>query len=249
MIRLSNRLGASLNLPVTVGWRRVPLLIGVPNVPNAHGDGNVVVGRRRIEARQITLSGSIYYPSRQQIRDMADTIMAFLQHAPIEVFQWPGSPRRMYAYPQGVDQDWMDAGAELVLNIPMLVPDPYWYGAEVTATEENATAWQVEVDGTAPTPPVVRIEVTAPGTDLLLTNSTNGRTLLVEGSYLVGDVVTVYTATYEATLTRSGETSPIVDALGDEFVLAGFELEPDTNVLTYTGPAADVTLTYRPRWY
>src|SRR5690606_1198999 len=209
MIQLRNRLGATITLPATISWRRVPFAIRVPVVDNAHGDGSIVIGRHRLEARQFRLSGSIYYPSRERIRQEADTILSFLQHRPIEVFRWPGSERRLYAYPQGMSQDWLDVGAELVVDIPMLAPDPYWYGAEETITEASAAAWQVEVDGTAPTPPVVRIEVTAPGTDLLLTNTATGRSLLVTGSYLAGDVVTVYTATYEAMLTRSAETVPI----------------------------------------
>ena len=245
MIQLRNRLGATITLPATISWHRVPLSIGVPNVPNAHGDGNVVVGRRRIEARQITLSGSIYYPSRQQIRDMADTILAFLQHAPIEVFQWPGSPRRMYAYPQGVDQDWMDAGAELVLNIPMFVPDPYWYGIEEEHTEAAAGSWQLDADGNVCTHPHVRIVLQAAGSDLSLTNSSTGHMIQLTGNYTSGDVVTIDTVRYHAEL--NGE--PIIDQVGDGFIARGFALQPGINELQYTGPAATVTLTYRPRWY
>lgn len=247
MIKLVNKRGAEWRLPPTILFKRVPFTVHVPHQLLVGGDGAVRTGKVTVQPRQFVLEGRIYYPGdRERIRQELEGLLPFLMRPPIEVHH---HGRFLRAQPLGAPQDWIDEGAELGLQLPMVALDPYWYGAEVTATEENVTAWQVEVDGTAPTPPVVRIEVTVPGTDLLLTNSTNGRSLLVEGSYLVGDVVTVYTATYEATVTRSGETSPIVDALGDEFVLAGFELEPDTNELTYTGPAADVTLTYRPRWY
>lgn len=247
MIKLVNRMGAEWRLPPTILFKRVPFTVHVPHQTIAGGDGAVRTGKESVQPRQFVLEGRIYYPGRKaRIRQELDGLLPFLMQPPIEVHQ---HGRFLRAHPLGAPQEWIDEGAELGLQLPMVALDPYWYGAEVTLTETSATAWEVEVDGTAPTPPVVRIEVTASGTDLLLTNSTNGRTLVVEGPYLAGDVVTVYTATYEATLTRADETMPIVDALGDEFVLAGFELEPDTNVLTYTGPAADVTLTYRPRWY
>lgn len=247
MIKLVNRMGAEWRLPPTILFKRVPFTIHVPHQPLVGGDGAVRTGKVTVQPRQFVLEGRIYHPgNRERIRQELEGLLSFLMRPPIEVHH---HGRFLRAYPLGAPQDWIDEGAELGLQLPMVALDPYWYGAEVTATETRAAAWQVVVDGSAPTPPVVRIEVTAPGTDLLLTNSTNGRTLVVEGPYLAGDVVTVYTATYEATLTRSAETMPIVDALGDEFVVGGFELEPDINELTYTGPTANVTLTYRPRWY
>lgn len=247
MIKLVNRVGAQWQLPPTILFKRVPFTVHVPHQAIIGGDGAVRTGKETVQPRQFALEGRIYYPGRKdRIRQELDGLLPFLMRPPIEVHH---HGRFLRAYPLGAPQDWIDEGAELGLQLPMVALDPYWYGAEVTATEENVTAWQVEVDGTAPTPPVVRVEVKAPGTDLLLTNGANGHSLLVTGSYLAGDVVMVYTATYEATLTRSAETVPIVDALGDEFVVRGFELEPDINELTYTGPAATVTLTYRPRWY
>lgn len=222
--------------------------IGVPNVVNAHGDGNVIVGRSRIEARQFMLSGSIYFPSRQQIRDAADNLLQFLQHPPIEVFKWPTpDQRRLFAWPQGAPQDWMDAGAELVIDIPMLAPDPYWYGAEVVETEEDADEWSLDVDGNAPAHPVVTIEIDDTGSSLSLSGP--GGVIGLEGEYQSGDVVMVDTARYEATLTRNAQTEPINDHLSDEYVTNGFALVPGTNALDYDGPKATVTLRYRPRWY
>lgn len=249
MIRLANRLGATLNLPVTISFRRVPFSIGVPTVPNAHGDGSVVVGRSRLEPRQFTLSGSIYYPSRQAIRTAADNLLQFLRHPPIEVFKWPGDERRLYAYPQGVPQDWMDAGAELVVDIPMLAPDPYWYGSEVVETQATAGTWSVEVGGNAPTHPIVIFDTLDTGQGLTITNSKNGHIIELDGSISMGDRVVVDTARFESTCESSGDTTPVNDWLNDEFIVLGFVLVPGENTLIYDGPMADVTLTYRPRWY
>ena len=245
MIQLRNRLGATITLPATISWRRVPFAIRVPVVDNAHGDGSIVIGRHRLEARQFRLSGSIYYPSRERIRQEADTILSFLQHRPIEVFKWPGSERRLYAYPQGMSQDWLDVGAELVVDIPMLAPDPYWYGQAVTLTQAAAGDWQLDVDGNASTHPVVGVTLQASGSGLTIANLSTGHVIDVSGSYQSGDVVTIDTARYHAEV--DGE--PIIDRLNDQFIGQGFALQPGINELQYTGPAATVTLTYRPRWY
>lgn len=249
MIRLVNAAGAKLTLPTTISFRRVPLSIGVPIVNNSGGDGAVVVGRSRLEARRFSLSGSIYYPDKQQIRDEADKLLQFLQRRPIEVFKWSDSERRLYSYPQGLPQDWVDAGAELQIDIPMLAPDPLWYGDEVTHEEAEASTWNVDLDGTAPALPVVKFTVTETGNGLQLTNTNTGQTIELDGSYQAGDVVTVDTATFDAARTRGAETEPIIDRMSDWFVASGFELQPGLNTLQYTGPRTDISMTFRPRWY
>lgn len=250
MIRLVNSAGATLALPSTISFRQVPLTIGIPTAPNAHGDGGIVVGRIRLEPRQFTLSGSIYFSDRQPIRDFLDILLQFLQHPPIEVFKWPApDPRRLFAYPLGVPQDWMDAGAELGINIPMVAPDPYWYGDEVEVAQLDAGLWDVDVDGTAPTHPVVTIRVRAAGGPLVIRHMSTGRLIDIVGNYAPGDVVRVDTATFTAALQSEGVETPIIDRLGNEFVGNGFSLLPGANALQYTGPDADVTLSWRPRWY
>src|SRR5690606_10470715 len=156
--------------------------IGVPNVANAHGDGSIIVGRSRLDARQFTLSGSIYYPSRQAIRDAADTLLSFLQYPPIEVFKWPApDDRRLFCWPQGAAQGWMGAGAEFVSDIPMLAPDPYWYGAEVVETETDADGWSTDVTGNAPALPVVTFSLSASGTSIELLGPAG--TIELDGGY------------------------------------------------------------------
>lgn len=252
MIRMSNKLGATLTLPLGVSWRQVPFGISVPSVANAQGEGTVIVGRSRLESRQFTLSGSIYYPSKAQIRAKADELLAFLRHPPIEVFPDTTTERRLIAYPLGMPQDWLDAGAELVVSLPMLAPDPYWYGTLVEDTVQGLSSedtWQVTVDGTAPTLPVVRVTVGTPGQGLSIEHVGTGEMIDLTGDYLAGDVITVDTARYTAILQRGETVAGIVDRLSDGFVSAGFALMPGVNQLEITGAAGTVTLTYRPRWY
>lgn len=238
-----------MTLPSTISMRRVPLGITVPTAPRAEGSGSVVVGRSRLQARQFSLSGSIYYPDRQQIRDAADNLLQFLQHPPIEVYRWPyPDPRRLYAWPMGAAQDWMDAGAELGLDIPMLAPDPYWYGDEETSARPESGLWTVDVAGTAPTYPVVEIEVSASGGALTVAHTGTGLAIGVAGNHQPGDIVTVDTAAFTAYRQRGGLETSIVGALSDGFLAAGFSLWPGENGLDYSGPEATVTLTYRSRW-
>src|SRR5690625_4391711 len=243
MTMLVNRAGAEWRLPPTILFKRVPYAVHVPYLAVAGTDGAVRTGRDVVQPRQFALEGRIYYPGdKARIRRELEDLLQFLMQPPIEVHR---HHRFLLAHPLGAPQDWIDEGAELGLQLPMIALDPYWYGAEVTVTESGATSWRVEVGGTAPTHPVVQITVTAPGSGIQVTNVLAGQAIELDGDYLAGDVVTIDTATYDATL----NDGPIIDRLSDEYIAHGFALHPGDNDLSYTGPAANVALTYRPRWY
>lgn len=247
MIKLVNRMGAERRLPPTILFKRVPFAVQVPYQAIIGGDGAVKTGKETVQPRQFVLEGRIYYPGdKERIRQELDGLLSFLMRPPIEVHH---HGRFLRAHPLGAPQDWIDEGAELGLQLPMVALDPYWYGAEVVETEEDADEWEIEVAGTAPTHPIVMVRVTAPGGPLIISNNENGLYIYVEGPFQAGNVVTLNTATFEAVLASSGVETPIIDRLGDEFVAHGFELVPGSNALQYTGPTADVMITYRPRWY
>lgn len=247
MIKLVNKVGAQWRLPPTVLFKRVPFTVIVPHQAIPGGDGAVKTGRATVQPRQFVLEGRIYYPGRKdRIRQELDGLLPFLMQPPIEVHH---HGRFLRAHPLGAPQDWIDEGAELGLQLPMVALDPYWYGAEVVVTETDADEWAVEVDGSAGALPVIRIEFAASGSDAIIRNDENGLYVHVVGPFSEGDVVTIDTAAFTATIQNGGLESPIIDRLGDEFVAHGFELVPGSNALQYTGPTADVMITYRPRWY
>ena len=236
MIRLANALGAEKLLPETITLKLVPFSLRVPLQHLVGKHGAVVTGTSTIEPRQFSLEGRIYHPGdKERIRQDLDALLAFLMHPPIEVYREHHHDRCLIAYPLGAPQDWIDRGAELALQIPMVAPDPYWYGQEVVV-ELNGTQ-VITVDGTAPACPLIKTASSAIG--LMVVNVTTDQEILVEGETGVIEV-----DSYNYTVTVDDVSR--LDLVNDDWLLAGFELVPGQNELMTTTP---ITLTYRPRWY
>lgn len=235
MIRLTNALGAEKILPLTMSFRRVPLDIEVPSQPLYGRDGDVVTGKPTLRPRQFTLEGRIYHPNKEHIRQELDSILSFLMHPPIEVYRQHHHNRFLRAYPLGAPQDWIDLGAELSLQIPMIAHDPYWYGPEVTV--QDAGTQVLQVDGTAPTYPIIKTSGSV--SSLSISNELTGHAITVSGA--IG-VIEINNEQY--TVTVDGESR--LDLVNEDWLLTGFELLPGQNQITTNTP---VTLVYRPRWY
>lgn len=237
MIKLTNAQGAEKTLPLTMSFRRVPLEIDVPTQALYGLHGEVVTGRLRRKPRQITLQGSIYYPDKARIEQELDALLAFLMHTPIEVYRHYKHDRCLRAYPLGVSQDWMDGGAELGLQIPLLAPDPDWVGPEETVTVSGTQT--IEVAGTAPTYPVIRTAGNVSSLDL--SNELTGKSLTVVGAT---GVIEVDCDLRNMAVKVSGVDR--IDLGNDEWLLESWELLPGRNQITTNTP---ISLTYRPRWY
>ena len=235
MIRLTNALGAEKILPLTMSFRRVPLDIEVPSQPLFGLDGDVVTGKPTLRPRQFTLDGGIYHPNKEHIRQELDSILSFLMHPPVEVYRQHYHDRFLKAYPMGGLQDWLDAGAELQLRIPMVALDPYWYGQEVEVVVSDAQV--IEVDGTAPTYPLITTAGSV--SNLTVSNLLTGKEFAVAGATGVIEVDNA-----DHTVTVDGINR--LDLVNEDWFLAGFDLLPGENQITTNTP---ITLTYRPRWY
>ena len=234
MIKLINALGQEKTLPITMHWRRVPLEIEVPSQPLHGRDGEVVTGKPRRRPRAFTLEGSIYHPDKSQIEQEADALLAFLMQMPVKVYRQHYHDRYLLAYPQGAAQDWLDAGAELQLKIPMVALDPYWYGPEVTANVSGTQT--ITIDGNAPAIPF--IQTTGSASSLTVTNQTTGKQVIVSGA---SGVIRVDSVNHVVTI--DGEER--LDLVNDEWVLRGFELVPGNNQISTN---REIRMTYRPRW-
>jgi len=235
VIRLTNALGAEKILPLTMFFKRVPLEIDVPTQPLYRLDGDVVTGKPTLRPRQFVLDGRIYYPDKDRIERELDSLLSLLMKPPIEVYRQHYHDRFLRAYPLGAPQDWIDGGAELALQIPMVAPDPYWYGPEVEVTVSGTQV--ITVDGTAPACPLIKTASSVIG--LMVVNVTTDQEILVEGETGVIEV-----DSYNYTVTVDDVSR--LDLVNDDWLLAGFELVPGQNELITTTP---ITLTYRPRWY
>ncbi len=235
MVRLTNVLGAEKILPLTMAFRRVPFEIQVPTQPLFGLDGDVVTGKPTLRPRQFVLEGSIYYPNKEHIRQELDSILSFLMRPPIEVYRQHYHDRFLKAYPLGSAQDWLNAGAELQLRIPMVALDPYWYGQEVAVTVSDTQV--IEVAGTAPTYPVITTAMSV--ADLTVSNALTGQSIVVTGA---NGVVEIDNEQYLVTV--NGE--PRLDLVNEDWLVNGFELRPGENEITTDAPIAIV---YRSRWY
>lgn len=236
MVRLSNALGAEKLLPETIIFKQVPFDLHLPFQQLYGRDGAVVTGPSSIEPRQFSLEGRIYYPGdKGRIRQDLDALLAFLMHPPIEVYRQHTHERFLRAYPLGAPQDWIDEGAELALQIPMVAPDPYWYGQEVTGTITGTQT--ITVDGTAPTHPL--IVTTGPVSNLTVYNAFTGKGIVVNGATGIVEV-----DNDQFTVSVSGANR--LDLVNESWLLYGWELLPGDNVITTNTP---ITMTYRPRWY
>jgi phage-related protein len=237
VVRLTNALGAEKILPLTMFFKRVPLEIEVPSQPLYGLDGDVVTGKPTLRPRQFTLEGRIYYPNKERIRQELDSILSFLMHPPIEVYRHHTHDRFLRAHALGAPQDWIDLGAELSLQIPMIAHDPYWYGQEVTVNISGTKT--VTVDGTAPTYPLITTASSV--SSLVVSNALTGQEFVVAGAT---GVIKVDCDERNMSVTVNGANR--VDLIDDDWVLHSWALLPGENQITTNTP---ITLVYRPRWY
>lgn len=237
MIRLTNALGAEKVLPITMAFKRVPLEIIVPSQPLYGLDGEVRTGKSTLRPRQFVLEGSIYYPDKGRIERELDDLLSFLMHPPIEVYRHHSHNRFLRAYALGAPQDWIDLGAELSLQIPMIAHDPYWYGQEVEVTVSGTQV--IEVAGTAPTYPLITTADSV--AKLTVANAITDKTFTVTGAT---GVIEVDCDKRNMSVTVGGANR--FDLIDDDWVLHSWALLPGENQITTNTP---ITLVYRPRWY
>lgn len=237
MIKLTNALGAEKILPITMSFKRVPLEIDVPSQPLLGLDGDVVTGKPTLRPRQFTLEGRIYHPNKEHIRQELDSILSFLMHPPIEVYRHHTHDRFLRAHALGAPQDWIDLGAELSLQIPMIAHDPYWYGPEVTVNISGTQT--ITVEGTAPTYPLITTAGSV--SSLVVSNALTGKEFVVAGAT---GAIEVDCDERNMSVTVDGANR--IDLIDDDWVLHSWALLPGVNQITTNTP---ITLTYRPRWY
>jgi phage-related protein len=237
VIRLTNALGAEKILPLTMFFKRVPLEIEVPSQPLFRLDGDVVTGKPTLRPRQFVLDGRIYYPDKDRIERELDSLLSLLMKPPIEVYRQHYHDRFLRAYPLGAPQDWIDVGAELGLQIPMIAHDPYWYGPEVTVNISGTQT--ITVDGTAPTYPLITTASSV--SSLVVSNALTGQEFVVAGAT---GVIEVDCDERNMSVTVGGINR--IDLIDDDWVLHSWALLPGANQITTNTP---IMVTYRPRWY
>ena len=233
MIKLVNRLGTEEQLPLTMALADVPLDRAVPAAALAGAHGSVRVGPTTIQARQITLEGSLYYPDGT-MQTKLDELLEFLMESPIEVYRRETDTRCLLAHLAGAPQRWMDE-TEVGLSIGLVALDPFWYGAEVTVGVTGTQS--ITVAGSAPTYPIITTVGSAAG--LTVSNTATSHSIVVTG---VTGVISIDTNRYTCTV---GGVSRL-DAVNVAWLQSGFALLPGANAITTN---RQLSIKYRPRWY
>ena len=251
MIELTNALGAELTLQLTIGWDVVPLNKSV-QVEKLTRGGGVVAGFQALQPRSFTVWGSLYYGTAALNHAAYDEIKEFLQQTPIEVNRY--SDRNIIAYPTNIKMKGLDLDDELEVSIGFIAPDPYFYGEELIHEEldlSDGTVFAVANDGTANAKPVIHIDVTS-GTFTDLTITGNGFTIEIDGIFEADDEILIDCKNFTVQAKEQyGEYVSIITLVGDDFLVYGFELIPESNSVTITATGTytlDATITYRNVW-
>ena len=242
MIYLTNSLGSTMTLQLTIGWTKVNHAIKV-NAERLVTDGAIFAGSS-VEPKNFTLEGSLYYKTKQANLEHFDDLKRFLQYTPIEVNR--GDGRHILAYPTSIDADWMDDDVELGLTIGMTALDPYFYGSpilvEQTLTAPDSIA--VEPLGNVPAMPVITLAIT--GTCIDPTLTCGDYTLEIAGEYTTGTIIVDCKR-----MRASYEGVGIIGAMGDDWLTKGFLLTPDSESVAFTATGSysvNVAMTWRPRY-
>lgn len=251
MIYLTNSLGASLTLPLTMAWTKVSFEKNIA-VAKLSGGGGVIAGPEALQPRTFTLDGSLYYGDIDSNHTAYDQIKAFLCHTPIEVCRY--SDRNIIAYPTSFDMTGMDLDTELQVKIGFIAPDPLFYGSLLTHNEESlsgTTTFTVENDGSYNTRPVIHLQITS-GSISGLTISANGFIIEIDEIFESDDEILIDCKNFtvqEKELYGSYES--IISLAGDDFLVYGFELIAEDNSVTIGGTGTytlDVVIEYRNVW-
>lgn len=251
MIYLTNELGASLTLPLTMAWTKVPLGINVPVTKLSRG-GGVVSGNQALQPRAFTLEGSLFYGDVDLNHAAYDEIKQFLQHTPIEVSRY--DDREIVAYPTKFDMNGMDMDIELQVKIDFIAPDPLFYGTAVSHEEDSlsgSTTFTAPNDGTYNAKPLIHLMVTS-GSFTGLTISANGFIIEIDGVFEADDEILIDCSKFTVEAKELyGSYVSIITLAGDDFLVYGFELIPEENSVTINATGTytlDITMDYRHTW-
>ena len=252
MIELTNALDATLTLQLTMGWDVVPLNKSV-QVEKLTRGGGVVAGKQALQPRTFTLWGSLYYGTAALNHVAYDEIKKFLQETPIEVNRY--DDRNIIAYPTNFKMKGLDLDVELETSISFIAPDPLFYGIEVEEDElgiHDGTAFTLANDGTVNAKPSIYIKVATGSITGDLTITANGFPIEISGAFAALDEILIDCKNFTVqSRTPPAAYASIITDVGDDFLVDGFELIPESNSVTITATGVytlDVTFTYRNVW-
>lgn len=244
MLKMYNALDESITMPLTMALdafnrgRRVP-------ITSIMSGGGVLAGEEKLEVKEFSATGTVYYQDYSVMRTFLDTLLVFLEASPIRVYQDEADSRFIYARCTNLQDTWMDGRTELELTIDFVAGDPYFYSIEhvdsqpFTASPKTFTLY---VGGNVSTYPTFLVNATSGTiTDLTITNTRNAKSII-----LSGPTTTDIMIDNKNLMVMSG-TESILSTANMGWLLNSLTLEPGNNIITVSGTGT-FSYTFITKW-
>lgn len=248
MLKMYNSSDESITMPLTMSLdtfnrgRRVP-------ITNIMAGGGVLSGEEKLEVKNFSISGSIYYQNYADMREFYDELLVFLEDSPIRIYQDETDSRFIYARCTNVRDTWLDGRAELELNLDFVASDPYFYSIEHIDTQSFTSSpkeFTIYVGGNVNTYPVILVNKNS-GTivDLKIENLTNSRSIIFSGNITSSIVID------NKNLMVLADSSSILSTVDTEWLINSLFLQTGANVIKVTGTGTfnyTVITKWRSKW-
>ena len=238
MNRIVNALGAQFELNF-LRLTTIPLDFNVPLVNVNEKSGEVLSGKITTNTRRINIRGPIYDVNSEQIRNEVNSLLTVIQHPPLQVF-FDYEGRFIFAYPLSIPQNWRGYRKDVNIPLQLICPNPFFYGSLIEETDPI----ELNNEGNSPVKPVIEVDFSYSGSSIEIENETNDNIITIEHDFEEADLLVIDNENFVIEL--NGEN--IMNSVDDDWLINGFVLSPGNNELSYTGPEADVTYEYRPKW-
>lgn len=238
----------SITMPLTMSLdtfnrgRRVP-------ITNIMAGGGVLSGEEKLEVKNFSVTGSIYYQNYADMRAFYDELLVFLEDSPIRIYQDETDSRFIYARCTNVKDTWLDGRAELELTLDFVASDPYFYSIEHIDTQSFTSSpkeFTIYVGGNVNTYPVILVNKNS-GTivDLKIENLTNSRSIIFSGNITSSIVID------NKNLMVLAGSSSILSTVDTEWLINSLFLQTGANVIKVTGTGTfnyTVITKWRSKW-
>lgn len=248
MLKMYNSSDESITMPLTMSLdtfnrgRRVP-------ITNIMAGGGVLSGEEKLEVKNFSVTGSIYYQNYADMRAFYDELLVFLEDSPIRIYQDETDSRFIYARCTNVKDTWLDGRAELELTLDFVASDPYFYSIEHIDTQSFTSSpkeFTIYVGGNVNTYPVILVNKNS-GTivDLKIENLTNSRSIIFSGNITSSIVID------NKNLMVLAGSSSILSTVDTEWLINSLFLQTGANVIKVTGTGTfnyTVITKWRSKW-
>lgn len=208
-----------------------------------------VLTRRRLEPARGALEGSFKRASYADAQAALDGLLAFLHPQPLKLRLHGGSGRYLVVYPEGLSDVDSSIARLARFRVALVAPDPLWVGSGASdgpRSVSGTTTFNVTNAGNAPAG--VTLTVTATNASRpKVENLTTGQTMELLLSVTTGNTWIANGRLHSCE--RNGV--PSNDALGNAFLVGGFDLAPGVNEIRVSRLAGsyNLKLDWVTRWY